>query len=147
MAMPKIDSTLYLNNSQTRGSVDSKLDKNDFLKILMTQLQNQDPMNPMQDKEFISQMTSFSSLEQMMNVAEAMDKLSQSQSFAPMVKYSSLIGKEVTYQITDAETGEIQEEASAEVKAVSQKEGQVQMELHNGETINVNAIIKVSEQL
>ncbi|MBM7552746.1 flagellar hook assembly protein FlgD [Thalassobacillus pellis] len=145
--MPKIDSTLYLNNSQTRGSVDSKLDKNDFLKILMTQLQNQDPMNPMQDKEFISQMTSFSSLEQMMNVAEAMDKLSQSQSFAPMVKYSSLIGKEVTYQITDAETGEIQEEASAEVKAVSQKEGQVQMELHNGETINVNAIIKVSEQL
>jgi flagellar basal-body rod modification protein FlgD len=52
------------------------LDKDDFLKILVTQLQHQDPTSPMQDKEFIAQMAQFSSLEQMTNMSAGFQKLS-----------------------------------------------------------------------
>jgi flagellar basal-body rod modification protein FlgD len=54
----------------------SELDKDDFLKILVTQLQHQDPTNPMQDREFIAQMAQFSSLEQMTNMSQNFAKLS-----------------------------------------------------------------------
>jgi len=44
------------------------LDRNAFLNLLMTQLRYQDPLNPMDDREFIAQMAQFSSLEQMQNL-------------------------------------------------------------------------------
>ncbi|WP_373229589.1 flagellar hook assembly protein FlgD [Cohnella sp.] len=75
-----------------------ELGKDQFLQILVTQLRNQDPMQPMQDKEFISQMAQFSSLEQMMNMSKEMTSLRQS---AGMV--AALIGKEVSWmETTDA---------------------------------------------
>jgi len=46
------------------------LDKNDFLQLLVTKLQYQDPLEPMQDEDFIAQLAQFSSLEQMNNIAE-----------------------------------------------------------------------------
>jgi len=51
------------------------LDRDDFLKILMTQLQHQDPSQPLDDKEFIAQMAQFSSLEQMTNMSQGFSKL------------------------------------------------------------------------
>jgi flagellar basal-body rod modification protein FlgD len=75
-----------------------ELGKDEFLQILVTQLRNQDPMQPMQDKEFIAQMAQFSSLEQMMNMSKEMTSLRQS---AGMV--AALIGKEVSWmETTDA---------------------------------------------
>jgi len=52
-----------------------QLGKDDFLKLLITQLSHQDPSAPMQDKEFIAQMAQFSSLEQMTKMASDFGKL------------------------------------------------------------------------
>lgn len=54
----------------------SDLDKDAFLKLLTTQLSNQDPLNPIEDREFIAQLAQFSSLEQM----TAMNKTIETQS-------------------------------------------------------------------
>jgi flagellar basal-body rod modification protein FlgD len=72
-----------------------QMGKDEFLQILVTQLRNQDPMQPMQDKEFVAQMAQFSSLEQMMNVADQMSGLRQSAGIV-----ADLIGKQVGWQET-----------------------------------------------
>ena len=46
----------------------ANLDKNAFMLLLVTQFKYQDPLNPMDDKEFVSQMAQFSSLEQLINL-------------------------------------------------------------------------------
>ncbi len=61
--------------TESGSKIKQNLDKDDFLKLLITQLQHQDPNNPMEDKEFIAQMAQFSSMEQMLNVNKSLDKL------------------------------------------------------------------------
>jgi len=58
------------------GSLQS-LGKDDFLQLLVTKLQNQDPLKPMDDEDFIAQLAQFSSLEQMSNIAEAIAEANQ----------------------------------------------------------------------
>jgi flagellar basal-body rod modification protein FlgD len=54
----------------------TSLDRDDFLKLLITQLQHQDPTSPVDDKDFIAQMAQFSSLEQITNMSAGFQKLS-----------------------------------------------------------------------
>ena len=65
-----------------------ELGKEAFLRLLVAQLQNQDPLSPSEDKEFIAQLSTFSMLEQMQNMSASM---SASQAAA-------LIGKQVTWE-------------------------------------------------
>lgn len=58
--------------STTVSGDNSALGKDAFLQILVTQLQNQDPLSPMEDKDFIAQMAQFSSLEQMQDLNKNM---------------------------------------------------------------------------
>ena len=54
--------------SGSRNHTMGELDRDAFLRLLTTQLSNQDPLNPTEDREFIAQMAQFSSLEQMQNL-------------------------------------------------------------------------------
>lgn len=66
------ENTNILNTSSTTTKTsDTSLGKDDFLKMLVTQLQNQDPLKPMDDTAFVAQMAQFSSLEQMQNLNTA----------------------------------------------------------------------------
>ena len=85
-----------LNSSGRMPS--QQLDKDDFLKLLITQLSNQDPTSPMEDTQFISQMAQFSSLEQMTNMNESFNKM------AAMINSSqatSTLGKTVEVDLGD----------------------------------------------
>ena len=72
--------------------------KDDFLKLFVAQLQHQDPMNPMQDSDFMGQMASFSTLEQITNMAAANEKIAASLTSSSAV---GLLGRTVTYTDED----------------------------------------------
>ena len=55
-------------SSQTISSTDPLGSESTFLTLLVSQLQNQDPLNPTDSNEFVSQLTGFSQLEQLMNI-------------------------------------------------------------------------------
>ena len=69
------------------------LGKDAFLKLLIAELSNQDPLNPMEDREFVSQMATFSSLEQMQNMNSTLETMAESNKFSA-VQY---IGKAVAF--------------------------------------------------
>ena len=113
-----------------------QLGKDDFLKILVAQLSNQDPMKPMQDTEFIGQMAQFSSLEQMTNMNGTMSKVLDSQLQTSMTDYADLIGKSVKWT-------ENNEKSSGKVQAVLYKEGTVLAELDNGKQVNISLLERI----
>ncbi len=51
------------------------VDKTEFLKLLVVQLQNQDPLSPIKNENFVAQMATFSSLEQLISINKAVTKL------------------------------------------------------------------------
>ena len=74
------------------------LGKDDFLKLMVAQMKNQDPMNPADDKDNIAQMAQFSSLEQITNLASATQDLATRMTLTQNV---GLLGHDVTYTKAD----------------------------------------------
>jgi flagellar basal-body rod modification protein FlgD len=68
----------------------------DFLKMLMTQLQNQDPTNPMDTSQFTSQLVQFASVEQQINTNNNLSQLIQATQGSELIQGSSIVGQSVT---------------------------------------------------
>ncbi len=112
----------------TRGSTD--LGKEEFLKLLVTQLQYQDPLNPQSDQEFISQLAQFSALEQMTNLNTA---------FNNSTAYG-LVGKEVIVQ-ADGE-----EQVQGTVDYVEISNGNAYLSV-NGKTYSIDDLVQVMDSV
>lgn len=115
---------------QYRGS--SKLGKEEFLKLLVCQMQNQDPLNPQSDTEFVSQLAQFSSLEQMTNMNATMTNTSA----------YSLIGKEVIVQKIDS-VGHV-EETRGIVDYVGFENGEAVLSI-DGKKFSMDDLVKVMD--
>jgi len=76
----------------------TSMGKNDFLKLLVAQLENQDPMNPEDATEFTSQLAQFSSLEQMENANKSLEDLGAMNSEMERMSALGLIGQDVIAQ-------------------------------------------------
>lgn len=86
-------------NTANGRTATQQLGKDDFLKLLITQLTNQDPTSPMEDTQFISQMAQFSSLEQMTNMNESFNKMA---GIINSSQATATLGKTVEIDIGDS---------------------------------------------
>jgi flagellar basal-body rod modification protein FlgD len=134
--MSQIDPVSGSGQQTAAGSAakEALLGKDDFLKLLVTQLQHQDPLSPLEDKEFVAQMAQFSSLEQLGNVAGSMERLTHSGQVAQSV---GLIGREVEYV-------EGEEQRTGVVTSVAFADGEIRLQVGEDE-VAPEAITKVTE--
>lgn len=101
MASPILDLTSPADaippSTMTRqGS--NKLGKDEFLKLLVAQLANQDPTKPQDSSAFVAQLAQFSSLEQQQNTVNRLDTLLMGQATANQTQAASFIGKEIAFR-------------------------------------------------
>jgi flagellar basal-body rod modification protein FlgD len=80
----------------TTSSTSQTLGKDDFMKLMLAQLQNQDPMNPMDDTQMVAQTAQFSSLEQLQNINGTLTSMAAQTGNGGVASASSLLGKTVT---------------------------------------------------
>ena len=90
-----IPSHLMADPSKDLPKAKNAMGKEDFMKLLMTQLQNQDPLKPMEHQEFAAQLAQFGSLEQLTNIQKGIEGLHTSQGEGAKLSALGLIGKKV----------------------------------------------------
>jgi flagellar basal-body rod modification protein FlgD len=109
------------------------LGADDFMKLLTTQLTSQDPMNPMKDTEFISQMANFTSLEQMRTLSKSFETFTSDQKLSAAPAF---LGRNVT--VKDA-TGDV----TGLVDAITLKDGKPAIVI-NGKSYDTELITGIA---
>jgi flagellar basal-body rod modification protein FlgD len=87
--------TWPLDTKDKASGIESVLDRDAFLQLLVTQLRYQNPINPLSNEEFISQTAQFSSLEQLQNLSESVNALTELQRSSSGMALLNLVGKHV----------------------------------------------------
>ncbi|MDR1160333.1 MAG: hypothetical protein LBK69_06890 [Syntrophomonadaceae bacterium] len=149
MAVNSVNGYTNSTAGTTTLSESKELGQEDFLKLLVTQLQNQDPLNPQSDREFIAQMASFSSLEQMKNLNNSFSELSYQigDVMIPnlmLQQSAALIGREVSY-INPEPQGEDDVVLSGVVQSVVIMSG-VPYCVVDGKNISMESMLSVMNQ-
>lgn len=119
----------------------SALGKDEFLKLLITQLNYQDPLNPMEDRDFIAQMAQFSTLEQMLNMNDSLNKFLDHHMEGAFAQQAQLIGKLVSWK----KGGNDSNVEQGIVQSISINDGKIYAEMDNGEKIPIHNIHKVEK--
>ena len=129
-----ITNTAYKTAEQQKAEANTAkndLDKQAFLKLLVAQMKYQDPMEPTDNTEYVSQLAQFSSLEAMNNMSQSVD----------LQRATGLIGKVVTAAKTDSVTG-VATEKTGSVQFVSQSGSKTYLTI-NGDQYELSEVSKV----
>ncbi|MBO8171014.1 MAG: hypothetical protein H0Z33_03875 [Bacillaceae bacterium] len=120
---------------QTTQEDKTTLDKNAFLKLMITKLQNQDPLQPVDDEKMMTQMTQYSTVEQLTNINQ---QLSSMLKFNQFLGLSSLIGKQIEWKTDDGTIN------AATVTSVQTQHDQYHVLTDTGERIPAEQITVIS---
>lgn len=121
------------SSQETEKKTGSKLDKDDFLMLLVTQMKYQDPLEPESNTEYVAQLAQFSSLEQMENLNNTTTNTSA----------YTLVGKQVRIQET-SDTG-AEKETQGMVEYVKMENGKPYVSV-NGEMYSYDDIVEVIDE-
>ena len=140
MNIPGIASTDPYSGAVTSAATEN-LDKSAFMRLLVSQLEHQDPLSPVTNEDFVAQLATFSSLEQLEGLNQnviAMIALNQSNALlSQLTQSSALIGKEVTWQDFETEV-----EQSGQVESVKIVDGLAVLRI-DGQDVPLAAVIEV----
>jgi len=128
-------STVAQREAKKKADVNSgKVSHDDFLKLLVTQLTTQDPLNPMQDIDFLGQLAQLQALDEQMAMTKSMTAMRLDSQFQAG---TSMIGKFVSGH--DAYGGEI----AGMVTRVVQRDGEIMVEMANGQRLGIGSVQNV----
>ena len=127
----------------TTSAQQNILGKDDFLRLMLMQMQHQDPLNPMDNQAMLSQMAQFSSLEQMSNLNSSFENAAASQS---LMQATSLLGKKV--QVLDPNSTPDQPGTlTSKVVSVRHSESGPVLTLENGLSGPISQVLQVEESV
>ena len=95
-----------LSGAPTAQSPKNRMGKDEFLKLLTTQMQAQDPLNPMDNTEFVAQLSQFTSLERLENMSSGIEAMAMSTSANTSAQMVSFIGKDINARADQVHLGE-----------------------------------------
>lgn len=93
--IPGIRTAADLRAEAAAPAPESDLDRDAFLRLFTTQLQNQNPLDPMKNEAFVAQLAQFSSLEATTRMSDSLEQFVSAQSGEKIMRGASLIGKHV----------------------------------------------------
>jgi flagellar basal-body rod modification protein FlgD len=124
----------------TKRTPKQELGKDDFLMLLTKQMQNQDPMEPMDNMEFVSQMAQFTSLEQMTNMNTSFNKFLDNFGNNYKLQAMSMLGWHVT-----AKLGATGEAVEGSVMSVRFEDGDAVFSVgESGQTVKLDEIVSIN---
>ncbi len=133
--------TASTNGSSTNVGVGvDALSGNDFMKILMKQLQYQDPFKPMDNEAMISQIAKIRELEMNSKLTDKLSNLGDQERFGAA---ASMIGKYVRGEVTDAE-GNVYSMEGAVTAVRFNRSGEVLLELDSGDMLPLSSLTQVA---
>ena len=134
-AIPSTNTSPAPTTQAAKSGTNSAMGKDQFLKLFVAQLQHQDPMNPMQDSDFMGQMASFSTLEQVSNMAVENQRIAQNLTASNAV---GLIGRTVTW------IDEAGESHTGAVEKVATKDGSPSLTVGGVDDVDPSSITQVA---
>ena len=144
--------TAFTQSNTTERKTSSKNDSNMFLNLMLQQLKNQDPTQPTDNTEWLSQLAQYSSLEQMtqmntgltncMNYISAM--YNDMAMNAEITQTLSMVGKEVTITVPDENDSSKTTEVTGKVTEANFKDGTGKVKV-NGEYYSISNITSIRE--